>query len=130
MICLLRSNCISPDFQNAPVLTTARIILLIILKTTLWIKCKHKYPTELSSYFSIQISDLNITLSAWDQISYLLTLYSFFCCKTRRKWAQPQKNLKYLFFNGKHKCMKLIKRKVYFSNATDFKSTLQWYLSG
>lgn len=88
-----------------------------------------KVQTEISQRieFTFQYPNIgkNITPSAWDQIAYLLTLCSFFCCKTSRKQTQPQRNLKHLFFNGKLKCMKLIKRKVYFSNATDFKSTFQ-----
>lgn len=74
-------------------------------------------------------TDLNVTISVWDQIAYLLKLCSLICHKTSGKLIQPQRNFKYLFFNGKIKFMKLFKRKEYFSNATYSKSTLQWQLS-
>lgn len=75
-------------------------------------------------------TDLNIGITVWDQIAYLFKLCSLICHKISRKLTQSQRNLECLFFNGKLKCMKLFKRKVCFSNATDSKSTLQWQLWG
>lgn len=56
MIFLPRSSSISPVFQNASALTTATVMLLIVLKITLWLKGKQEHPTKPSEKFQILFS--------------------------------------------------------------------------